>query len=119
MAENRKVPRHLIDPATLGQPRPGRNLAEEKRKLERVQRWVMSVLVVTTVFHLSVGLVIAAALMGEDRGASRYGLVVIAGVLLMGAVGVARAVHRRSPVSPWLLVGLLPTLVGVILLVRG
>jgi hypothetical protein len=110
-------PRHLIDPADLGKPRPNR--AAEKARLERVQRWVQSTLAVTTVAHLSAGLVVAAVFMDGDRAGARYGLVVIAGLLGVGAVATALALHKRAVLSPWLLLGFVPTVVGAILLSSG
>ncbi|MGO4255974.1 hypothetical protein [Marmoricola sp. RAF53] len=115
-AEVRPRPRHLIDPAALGRPRP--DLAAEKARLERVQRWVMSTLTVTTVLHLSAGLLLAAVLMDADRGSARYGLVAIAGVLGVGSVAAGLAIHRRPLRSPWLLLGMLPVAVGIVLLAR-
>ena len=44
--------RHLLD---LDNPRPQRSAAEREKSLSRVQRWVMSVLAVTTILHLAAG----------------------------------------------------------------
>ncbi len=77
-----------------------------------VQRWVMSVLAVTTIGHFSAGLVIAAVFL--DRGtASQVGLDVIAAVV--GVLGVAAGfmIHQKQPFTPWLLVGLLPAAIGL------
>lgn len=83
------------------------------RSLTNVQRWVMSVLLVFTVAHLSVGMVIAAVMISPDQQAPRVGLNVIAG--LFGVVGLAAGflVHKRSPLTPWVLLGLVPTAVGL------
>jgi len=88
------------------------------RALTNVQRWVMSVLVVFTIAHLAIGLVIAAVMISPDQPAPRIGLCVIAG--LFGVIGLAAGflIHRRSPLTPWLLVGLLPTAVGIWLVLR-
>jgi len=112
----RSRPRHLLDPESLGRPSP--NLTVERARLERVQRWVMSSLAVTTILHLSAGLSIAAWFMDADRAVPRYGLVVIAGILGVLSVAAALALHKKSPWSPWLLLGALPTVVGVIALTR-
>lgn len=82
----------------------------------RVQQWVASSLVVTTVLHLVVGLVLAGLFLEADRAGAREGLMVIAGAFMVLALAAARLIHRRSPFSPWLLLGVLPTLVGLWLL---
>ena len=110
----RKAP-HLID--FDAPPRP-RDTEREQASLERVKRWVMSVLVVTTVAHLAVGLVVAAVMLDAPRPGARIGLCVIAGAFGVIAVVLARLIHGRSPLTPWLLVGTLPTVVGVWLLER-
>ena len=99
-------PRHLMDPDNPVRP-------VNNQSLTNVQRWVMSVLLVFTVAHLAVGLVIAAVMISPDQQAPRIGLSVIAG--LFGIVGLAGgfAIHKRSPLTPWLLLGLLPTVVGL------
>lgn len=77
-----------------------------------VQRWVMSVLAVTTVGHFAAGLVLAAIFLEDGRPGARVGLVVIAGVV--GVLGVAAgfAIHQKSPLTPWLVLGLVPAAVG-------
>ncbi len=103
--------RHLLDPADLGRPR---DLAAERHSLTRVQQWVMSVLAVTTILHLSAGLVLAARFLPEERGLdARIGLDVIAAIFGVLAVAAGLAIHRRSVLSPWLLLGVLPGVVGV------
>lgn len=78
--------------------------------LTSVQRWVMSTLVATTILHLSAGVVVAAYF--SDRVDSQIGLLVISGAFGLIAVEAALLIHRHRPVSPWLLLGLLPALVG-------
>lgn len=85
----------------------------DARDLARVQRWVMSTLAVTTILHLVVGLVVAAVTLDDAPLSSQVGLAVIAGVFGAIAVAVGRAIHGRSILSPWLLLGLVPTLVGL------
>jgi hypothetical protein len=81
-----------------------------------VQQWVLSALAVTTILHMSGGLVIAAMFLPEERGISaQIGLNVIAAAFGVMAVAVGLAVHRRSPLSPWLLVGVVPGIVGSVL----
>lgn len=82
-------------------------------RLQRVQRRVITVLVVTTVLHLSAGFVIAADHVPHDRTDAQVVLLVIASIFMAGGVAAALLINSRSWKSPWLLVGLLPALVGV------
>lgn len=102
--------RHLIDPNA---PRPVRNVREESRSLTRVQQWVMSTLAVTTILHFSAGLVLAAIFLDERGTTSQIGLDVIAGIFGVLAVAAGLAIHRRSVLTPWLLIGVVPGVVGV------
>jgi len=104
-------PKHLMDPANP--VRPVNNHA-----LTNVQRWVMSVLLVFTVAHLAVGLVIAAVMIDPEQQVPRIGLSVIAGAFGMLGLAGGFLVHRRSPFTPWLALGLVPTLVGLFLILR-
>jgi membrane associated rhomboid family serine protease len=105
MSSSVKRPRHLMDPANPVRP-------TNDASLTTVQRWVMSMLAATTVFHLSVGLVIAAAVVDARTG--QVGLLVIAGVCgVLGLVG-AFLIHGRSPVTPWVLLGVVPAVVGAL-----
>lgn len=107
----RKRPRHLIDPDA---PRPTRDLAAERQSLTRVQQWVLSALAVTTILHMSAGLVVAAVFLPEERGTgAQIGLNVIAAAFGVMAVAVGFAIHRRSPLSPWLVLGVLPGILGL------
>ncbi|MGN6251108.1 MAG: hypothetical protein ACTHNS_04745 [Marmoricola sp.] len=100
-------PRHLMDPSA---PRPVR---QDPMTLSQVQKWVMSVLAVTTIEHLSAGLAVAAYFLPAERPGARIGLVVIAGVVGVLAVAAGFLIHGRRPTSPWVLAGLVPALVGV------
>ena len=102
--------RHLIDPTA---PRPARDLCRERESLTRVQQWVMSTLAVTTGLHMAAGLILAAMFLDERGPGSQIGLNVIAGVFGVLSVAAALAIHRRPWLSPWLLVGVLPTFVGL------
>lgn len=108
-----RVRRHLIDPAN-----PPRRSTQ--KSLSQVQKWVMSVLAVTTILHLAVGLVIAAFFLDVERGSgARIGLNVIAGLIGVGAVAAFRAIHGKSPLSLWLVLGLVPGAVGLVLALRS
>ncbi|WP_028660130.1 hypothetical protein [Nocardioides insulae] len=109
--EQVRRPRHLMDPANPVRP-------VNDASLTTVQRWVMSVLTVFTIAHLAVGLVVAALAMSSEFRAQQIGLCVLAG--LFGAFGVAagQLIHRRRPLNLWLLLGFLPTVIGVWLVLR-
>ena len=103
--------RHLMDPAN-----PVRTVND--KSLSRVQQWVASVLAIFTVAHLAVGMVIGAVVIDPAYQSSRVGLCIIAAAF--GVLGLAGGflIHRRSPFTPWLLLGLLPALVGLWLVLR-
>jgi hypothetical protein len=86
--------------------------------LDTVQKWVLSVLAATTIVHLAGGLVIAAMFIDDDRTDARVGLNVLAAAFGVLAVAVFRAVHQFKPLSWWLLLGLLPGIVGLWLTFR-
>ncbi len=86
--------------------------------LEPVQKWVLSVLAATTIVHLAAGLVIAAMYVDSDRAGAQVGLNILAGAFGVIAVAVFRAIHQKSLLSPWLLLGAVPTVVGLWLTFR-
>jgi len=104
-------PRHLLDPDNLQQSH--RRSQGTTESLGSVQRWVMSVLAVTTILHLSAGLVLAAVFTDHSRLDARIGLNVIAAILAAIAIGLARVIHHKQPLSPWLILGLIPGVVGL------
>jgi hypothetical protein len=100
--------RHLMDPnAPRRAPDP-----EAIKRLERVQRIVISALVFTTILHLAVGLVIAADHVDNDRLDAQIGLIVLGTASMVIGVAAVLAIQRRRVLSPWLLTGLLPGVVG-------
>jgi len=108
MSGNSRPPqKHLMTP---GSPRPQQR--QEPMSLGTVQRWVLSTLAATTIAHLAAGLVVAAVFVDETRLDSQIGLLVIAGAFGVIAVLSVLVIHQHRLVSPWLLLGLLPTLVG-------
>ena len=60
----------------------------------------MSALVVTTIFHLVMGLIIAALFLDDPRPGARVGLCLIAGAFGVIAIAVAFLIHGRRPLSP-------------------
>ncbi len=102
--------KHLMDPNS---PRQVRDREAAARSLSRVQKWVMSTLAVTTILHLSVGLVIAAMFVRTPDLSAKIGLNVIAGAFGVIAIGAGLAIHGHRLLSPWLLLGIIPGLVGI------
>lgn len=81
--------------------------------LEPVQKWVLSVLAAVTIAHLAVGLVIAALYVDQSRTDAVVGLNIIAAAFGVIAVAVFQAIHQRPMLTPWLLLGLVPGVVGL------
>lgn len=100
-------PRHLMDPANPQRP------SVESREITRVQQWVLSVLVTTTILHLAAGLAVAGVYADGSRPGAGVGLNILAAVCGVAAIVAARLIHRRAPLSWWLLLGLLPGIVGL------
>lgn len=86
--------------------------------LTQVQRWVTSALAVVTIMHLSVGFVIGAQFLDQDATAARIGLNVIGAAFGVLAIASGLLLHKRSVLSPWLLLGLIPGIVGLVLVLR-
>lgn len=103
-----RLPRHLMDPDHL----PAGRGDGSSKSLTQVQRWVMSTLAVVTILHLSGTFVFAAVISDASKLDARIGLNVIAGALGIVAVAAFRAIHCKPLVTPWLLLGPVPGLVG-------
>ncbi|QCW52505.1 hypothetical protein FE634_11040 [Nocardioides dongxiaopingii] len=114
MQQPQRRSKHLIDPSA---PRK-RATPEEVARLERVQRTVLSVLVGTTIFHLAIGLVLAAVFIDDSERVAQVGLCVLGGAFGVVALASAFVIHRRQVLSPWLLLGLVPTVVGLVVVLR-
>lgn len=81
--------------------------------ITKVQQWVASALLLVVGLTPTVALAWVSLLMNLEEGArdravglwafsAVWGIATIAGVLL---------IHRRSPLSPWLLIGVVPAVV--------
>ena len=92
-----------------GNPRP---VNREPMSLGVVQKWVLSTLAATTIMHLAMGLVVAAAF--SERLDAQIGLLVIAGAFGTLAIVAALLIHQHRLLSLWLLLGLLPSAVGAL-----
>ena len=78
-------------------------------EVERVQRWVMSALVLTVATLFATGTAILSGVV--DRAGARPGLLVISGVVGLMAMAGMRAINLKTVLTPWLLLGLLPAVV--------
>ena len=103
-------PRHLLDPNDV---RGSHQRSQgTKESLGNVQKWVMSALAVTTIGHLAGGVAILAMSMDDAGLDARIGLNVVAAFIGVVAVASGLMIHGRKPLSWWLLLGLVPGIVG-------
>jgi hypothetical protein len=98
------VRKHLMQP---GAPR---RQNRDSMSLGTVQRWVLSSLAATTIMHLAVGLVVAAAF--SDGLDEQIGLLAIGAAFGIVAMVSALLIHQHTLLSTWLLLGLVPSAVG-------
>jgi hypothetical protein len=82
----------------------------EPMSLGRVQKWVLSTLAATTIMHLAGGLVVAAIF--SERLDAQVGLLVIGAAFGVIAILAALIIHQHRLLSPWLLLGLAPSVAG-------
>lgn len=82
-------------------------------EVERVQRWVMSTLLMTVATIFAGGLALLSAT--SVQAGARPGLLVMS--VVVGVLGVSgvRVINATSLVTPWLLAGGLPALLGWLL----
>jgi hypothetical protein len=105
--------RHLMDPNAL----PQRPTTYDDASTRRVQRWVMSALIVVVAFLLAFGWVLIAGTM-IDKTAGKW--VLLANSAAFGVAGVvaARVIHLRQWLSPWLVLGFVPAVAGGVWVLR-
>lgn len=99
--------KHLMVPGEPPRQRP------DAMSLSKVQRWVISTLAVSTIFHLAAGLVLAA--MYVETLDAQIGLLAISGAFGVIAIAVGVMIHQKKPLTPWLVLGLIPPAVGALL----
>lgn len=78
-------------------------------QVERVQRWVMSTLLLTVCALFATGMAILSGTV--DRAGARPGLLMISGAVGLMAMAGMRAINLKRIVSPWLVLGLLPAMI--------
>jgi hypothetical protein len=78
-------------------------------EIERVQRWVMSAVVLTVATIFASGISLLAG--QSDQPGAEPGLLSIACVVGIVAVAAVRVINQRSVLTPWLVLGVVPALV--------
>jgi hypothetical protein len=78
-------------------------------QIERVQRWVMSAVVLTTATIFATGISLLAG-QSEQAGAEP-GLLSIACVVGIVAIAAVRVINQKTVLTPWLVLGVLPAVV--------
>jgi hypothetical protein len=86
--------------------------------LDQVRRWVLSILAVSTILHLSVGVAAIPVFKHDLSPAGRAVLLVISACIGLIAVVAGRLIHGRRPMSAWTLLGLVPAVLGTWLTLR-
>ena len=94
------APRKAADPKDL-------------ERLHRVQRRVISALVVTTLIHLTVGLILAADAVDDDRLDAQLALIVLGAAFYVLGIASVRAINRKPLLTWWMLTALVPVVLGV------
>ncbi len=79
-------------------------------EIERVQKWVMSALLLVTALIFAGGLCVLAGTV--DRAGAKPGLLIIAAAVGLLALGGVRIINQKTVVHPWLLFGLVPAAIG-------
>ncbi|MEU4294041.1 hypothetical protein AB0E63_37970 [Kribbella sp. NPDC026596] len=78
-------------------------------KIETVQRWVASVILIHVGSVPAVSLAVYSIGVADTDHARGVGLWIMSGVIGLLTVAGVRLIFQRTPLSPWLLLGLLPT----------
>jgi heme/copper-type cytochrome/quinol oxidase subunit 3 len=78
-------------------------------QVERVQRWVMSTLLLTVCAVFATGMAILSGTV--DRSGAQPGLLIISGVVGLMAMAGMRAINLKRILTPWLILGLLPAVI--------
>lgn len=94
------APRRVADPKDL-------------ERLHRVQRRVISVLIITTLIHLTVGLVLAADAVPDDRRDAQVSLILLGAAFYVVGIAAVRAINRRPLLTWWMLTALVPVAAGL------
>jgi hypothetical protein len=96
-------------------PNAPRKAADPKdlERLHRVQRRVISVLIVTTLIHLTVGLILAADAADDDRRDAQVALILLGAAFFVLGIAAVRAINKKPLLTWWMLTGLIPIAGGI------
>lgn len=90
-------------------------MAGRELSIEQVQRWVVTFLILAVAsFPLGALTAVSHAIVADDRRPDAFLLLAVMVALGVLALGAIRLVHRRPPLSPWLLCGAIPAIVAAI-----
>lgn len=96
-------------------PSAPRKVADQRdlERLHRVQRRVISALIITTLIHLTVGLILAADAVDADRLDAQLALIVLGAAFYVVGIAAVRAINNKPLRTWWMLTGLIPVVVGL------
>ena len=80
-------------------------------KIETVQRWVASVVLIHVGTVPAVTLAVYSIGIAKTAHGRGVGLWLMSGVIGVLTIAGVRLIHQRTPFSPWLILGILPTAV--------
>ena len=79
-------------------------------QVARVQRWVISALILTTAFHFIAGMLIFAITL--DRPDAFWVLTIISMIVALLSIAGVRVINEAPVLTPWLIVAALPAIVS-------
>ena len=79
-------------------------------EIERVQRWVMSGVLLTVCFVFAGGLALLSA--SSVQAGARPGLLIMSCIVGIGGIAGVRVLNQRSFLTPLLVLGLAPAVLG-------
>ena len=94
------APRKAADPKDL-------------ERLQKVQRRVISVLVITTLVHMTIGLILAAEAISDDRRGAQVILILLGAAFYLVGIGAVRAINTKPLLTWWMLSCVIPVAAGL------
>ncbi len=92
-------------------------MRKKEMSIEQVQRWVVSLLIFAiSAFPIGGLIAVSHAVRNQGRHGAAVGLVIMAGVLGVLALGAMKIIHKRSVATPLLILGMLPAAVAAYVL---
>ncbi len=96
-----------MDPDNPRPPRPQRM----QMGLSQVQKWVLTIIAVGVIGLHSAAMAAAPLTYSSGVPGAKQALLVISGLFGMVAVGIARIIHKKSVLTPLLILGWIPAIV--------